>query len=59
MTDDFSVIRNDSKNDPHVSAKDALIIIREKLEKLWDELDQIMGIVEDQLSKEEDETNDD
>lgn len=59
MTDDLSVIRNDVKNDPQVRAIDAFINIRERLEKLWDELDQIMGIVEDELSKEEDETNDD
>ena len=58
MTDDLSVIRNDVKNDPQVRAIDAFINIRERLEKLWDELDQIMGIVEDELSKEEDETND-
>ena len=58
MTDDLSVITNDVKNDPQVRAIDAFINIRERLEKLWDELDQIMGIVEDELSKEEDETND-
>ena len=59
MTDDLSVITNDVKNDPQVRAIDAFINIRERLEKLWDELDQIMGIVEDELSKGEDETNDD
>lgn len=59
MTDDLLVIANDKKNDPQVRAIDAFINIRERLEKLWDELDQIMGIVEDELSKEEDKTNDD